>query len=160
MARRRRRWTSVWLPALYQGTPIRSEGTPVFNLEPPADVPPPARANQLRFLDAINRSHMAAHRNNPELAARIRNFEIAARMQTSVTEVLDLSKEPDTIFDLYGPDSRKPGTFAANCLLARRLAERGVRFIQLYHQGWDHHGALPRAFATSAPKPIAPAPPW
>ena len=68
---------------------------------------------------------------------------MAYRMQTSVPEVMDLSKEPEHVFELYGPDARKPGTFAANCLLARRLAERGVRFIQLYHPGWDHHGGLP-----------------
>src|SRR5205085_7430313 len=128
---------------LYQGTPIRSEGTPVFNLKPPADVPPPARANQLRFLDAINRSHMAAHRNSPELAARIRNFEIAARMHTSVTEVLDLSKEPDSIKRLYGLDHSNKATanYARRCLMARRLVEQGVRFVQIYLSGqpWDTH---------------------
>jgi len=80
---------------------------------------------------------------DPEIESRISQYEMAYRMQTSVPDVTDLSKEPDSIFELYGPDSRKPGTFAANCLLARRLAERGVRFIQLYHQGWDHHGGLP-----------------
>jgi len=136
-------WTSGWLPALYQGTPIRSEGTPVFNLEPPADVPPPARGNQLKFLDAINRSHLAAHRNNPELAARIRNFEIAARMQTSVTEVLDLSKEPESIKRLYGLDHSNKATanYARRCLMARRLVEQGVRFVQIYLSGqpWDTH---------------------
>jgi len=136
-------WTSGWLPALYQGTPIRSEGTPVFNLEQPADVPPPARGNQLKFLDAINRSHLAAHRNNPELAARIRNFEIAARMQTSVTEVLDLSKEPESIKRLYGLDHSNKATanYARRCLMARRLVEQGVRFVQIYLSGqpWDTH---------------------
>jgi len=136
-------WSAGWLPALYQGTPIRSEGTPVFNLEPPADVPAPARANQLRFLDAINRSHLATHRNNPELAARIRNFEIAARMQTSVSEVLDLSKEPDSIKRLYGLDHSNKATanYARRCLMARRLVEQGVRFVQIYLSGqpWDTH---------------------
>jgi hypothetical protein len=80
---------------------------------------------------------------DPEVAARIAQYEMAFRMQASVPELTDLSKEPDSVFDLYGPEARKPGTFAANCLLARRMVERGVRCIQLYHRGWDHHGALP-----------------
>ena len=82
---------------------------------------------------------------DPEIESRITQYEMAFRMQTSVPDATDLSQETDATFDLYGPDSRTPGTFAANCLLARRLAERGVRFIQLYHQGWDHHGGLPGA---------------
>src|SRR5205807_10157746 len=82
---------------------------------------------------------------DPEIESRMAQYEMAYRMQTSVPEVTDLSKEPKHVLDLYGPDVRTPGTFAANCLLARRLAERGVRFIQLYHQGWDQHGNLPRA---------------
>src|SRR5262249_38090668 len=85
---------------------------------------------------------------DPEIESRIAQYEMAYRMQTSVPEVTNFSKEPDSIFELYGPDSRKPGTFAANCLLARRLAERGVRFIQLYHQGWDQHGNLPAGIRT------------
>ena len=88
---------------------------------------------------------------DPEIATRIAQYEMAFRMQTSVPELTDLSNEPEQIFELYGPDSRKPGTFAANCLLARRLAERGVRFIQLFHRGWDHHGDLPQA---DLPKPV------
>src|SRR5689334_5229903 len=90
-----RNWTSGWLPAVYQGTQIRSEGTPIFNLEPLGDVPAEARANQRQFLDALNRAHLATHPGNSELTARIRNFEIAAKMQSSVSEVLDLSKEPE-----------------------------------------------------------------
>ena len=82
-------------------------------------------------------------------------YEMAYRMQTSVPEVTDFSKEPQHVLDLYGPDVRTPGTFAANCLLARRMAERGVRFIQLYHQGWDQHGDLPRRFASRRAKPIS-----
>jgi hypothetical protein len=81
---------------------------------------------------------------DPEIATRIAQYEMAFRMQSSVPELTDLSQEPQSTFDLYGPDSRKPGTFAANCLLARRLAERGVRFIQLFHRDWDHHGKLPQ----------------
>ncbi len=81
---------------------------------------------------------------DPEIQTRIAQYEMAFRMQASVPELTDLSKEPDAVFDLYGPDARKPGTYAANCLLARRLAERGVRFVQLFHRGWDQHGNLPK----------------
>ena len=90
--------------------------------------------------------------NNPEIATRIAQYEMAFRMQSSVPELTDLSKEPEHTYELYGPDSRKPGTFAANCLMARRLAERGVRFIQLYHRAWDHHGALPRSIRDRLPR--------
>ncbi len=136
-------WTSGWLPALYQGTQIRSEGTPVFNLEPPADIPPGALANRRHFLDVLNRAHLAEHPGNSELAARIRNFEIAAKMQTSVTEVLDLSKEPEHIRKLYGLDHSNKATanYARRCLMARRLVEQGVRFVQIFLSGqpWDTH---------------------
>ncbi len=138
-----RNWTSGWLPAVYQGTQIRSEGTPVFNLEPLADVPAPARANQRHFLDSLNRSHLQSHPGNSELMARIRNFEIAAKMQTSVTDVLDLSREPDHIKKLYGLDHSNKSTanYARRCLMARRLVEQGVRFVQIFlnSQPWDTH---------------------
>jgi hypothetical protein len=138
-----RNWTSGWLPAIYQGTQIRSEGTPMFNLEPLADIPSPARANQRKFLDALNQSHLAAHPGNSELTARIRNFEIAAKMQTSVTEVLDTSKEPEHIKKLYGLDHSNKATanYAKRCLMARRLVEQGVRFVQIFLNGqpWDTH---------------------
>ncbi len=136
-------WTSGWLPAIYQGTQIRSEGTPMFNLEPLADVPAPARENQRRFLDALNRMHLATHPNNSELTARIRNFEIAAKMQTSVANALDLSKEPDHVRKLYGLDHSNKATanYAKRCLMARRLVEQGVRFVQIFLNGqpWDTH---------------------
>src|SRR5947208_15733063 len=97
------------------------------------------------MLDGIAKLNrmLAEEYGDPEIDARVAQYEMAYRMQTSVPDLMDLSKEPEHIFELYGPDSRKPGTYAANCLLARRLAERGVRFIQLYHLGWDHHGNLP-----------------
>ena len=82
--------------------------------------------------------------NDPEIEARIAQYEMAFRMQSSVPEISDISREPDYIYDLYGEDSRDPGTYAANCLLARRLVEKGVKFIQLYHRGWDHHNNLPQ----------------
>src|SRR5438477_3116858 len=105
----------------------------------------PCGSGRRALLDKLNALNKLQFEKelDPEIESRIAQYEMAYRMQTSVPEVTDLSKEPDSIFELYGPDSRKPGTFAANCLLARRLAERGVRFIQLYHQGWDHHGDLP-----------------
>jgi len=138
-----RNWTSGWLPAVYQGTQIRSEGTPVFNLEPLPDIPAPARANQRRFLDALNRSHLQSRARNSELMARIRNFEIAAKMQTSVTDVLDLSREPVHIKKLYGLDhpNKSTANYARRCLMARRLVEQGVRFVQIFLNGqpWDTH---------------------
>src|SRR5262249_6641335 len=100
-------------------------------------------------LQALNRVQLERELD-PEIESRIAQYEMAYRMQTSVPEVTDFSKEPQHILDLYGPDVRTPGTFASNCLLARRLAERGVRFIQLYHQGWDQHGNLPRAIRVQA----------
>jgi len=138
-----RNWTSGWLPAVYQGTQIRSEGTPVFNLEPLADVPAPARENQRHFLEALNRSHLQSHPGNSELMARIRNFEIAAKMQTSVKDVLDLSNEPEHVKKLYGLDHQNKATanYAKRCLMARRLLEQGVRFVQVFLNGqpWDTH---------------------
>ena len=99
------------------------------------------------MLDDLSRSstiNSCSDTGDPEIATRIAQYEMAFRMQTSVPELTDLSSEPAHIFDLYGDDARKPGTFAYNCLLARRLAERGVRFVQLFHRGWDQHGNLPK----------------
>jgi hypothetical protein len=104
-------------------------------------------------------AHAARRTGDAEIDARIAQYEMAYRMQTSVPEATDLSGEPESAYDLYGPDAKKPGTFAANCLLARRLAERGVKFIQLYHQGWDQHGGLPNGIRSSARKPTNPAGP-
>jgi hypothetical protein len=97
------------------------------------------------MLDGLAKLNHMAHEafGDPEINTRIAQYEMAYRMQTSVPELMDISKEKPEVFEMYGPDSRKPGTFAANCLLARRLAERGVRFIQLFHRGWDQHGNLP-----------------
>jgi hypothetical protein len=138
-----RNWTSGWLPAVYQGTQIRSEGTPVFDLATPGDVPAAARTNQLQLLDALNRAHLATRPGNSELSARIRNFEIAARMQTSVTSVLDVASEPAHIKSLYGLDHQDKATanYAKRCLMARRLVEQGVRFVQIFlnFQPWDTH---------------------
>lgn len=138
-----RNWSSGWLPALYQGTQVRSNGAPVFNLATPAEVPEGARRNQLELLERLNRAHLAGHPGNSELAARISNYEIAARMQTSVGEVMDLSGEPASVRALYGVDDPNKATanYARRCLMARRLVENGVRFVQVYLSGqpWDTH---------------------
>ena len=104
------------------------------------------RRNMLDVVGKINRMRSEAY-GDPEIETRIAQYEMAYRMQTSVPSLMDLKDEPESTFELYGPDSRKPGTYAANCLLARRLSERGVRFVQLYHRGWDQHNDLPRDLA-------------
>jgi hypothetical protein len=137
-----RLWGAGFLPSRYQGVQFRAGREPVLYLENPEGVDGGTRRRMLDALGGLHRES-AAVELDPEIESRIAQYEMAYRMQTSVPGVTDLSGEPDHVFDLYGPDSRQPGTFAANCLLARRLAERGVRFIQLYHQDWDHHGGLP-----------------
>jgi hypothetical protein len=151
-----RLWGSGFLPSRYQGVQFRSGKEPVLYLDNPSGVSREARGNmldRLRELHALERAELA----DPEVDARISQYEMAFRLQASVPEVVDVSDEPSSIFDLYGPDARKPGTFAANCLLARRLAERGVKFIQLYHQGWDQHGNLPKGIATQCRETDQPA---
>jgi uncharacterized protein (DUF1501 family) len=136
-----RNWSSGWLPAVYQGTSFRSGSAPVLNLATPEGVTPAARSGQLRFLDELNRIHLDHHPGNAELAARIANFETAAQMQTAVPGVLDLSSETAETRKLYGLDDPTTGEYATRCLLARRLVERGVRFVQIYLSGqpWDTH---------------------
>ena len=139
-----RLWGSGFLPSRYQGVRFRSGDNPVLHLTNPAGLD---RSSRRLMLDRLNELHQLQLQESPadaEVEARIRQYEMAFRMQATVPEVTDLSSEPEYIFDLYGKDARKPGSFAANCLLARRLAERGVRFIQLYHPGWDQHGGLPK----------------
>jgi hypothetical protein len=144
-----RLWGNGFLDSKYQGVKFAAGKDPVFYLTNPEGISPANRRAVLDTLEALNR--VQAHRElDPEIESRMAQYEMAYRMQTSVPEVTDFAKEPKHILDLYGPDVHKPGTFAANCLLARRLAERGVRFIQLYHQGWDQHGDLPRAIRVQA----------
>jgi hypothetical protein len=141
-----RMWGSGFLPSRYQGVPFFSKGDPVHYVVNPPGVD---RNDQRALVDAIgelNRQRNAA-RPDAEIATRIAQYEMAFRMQTSVPELMDLSDEPQNILDLYGAKG-SDGTFAANCLLARRLAERGVRFVQVYHRGWDHHGDLVRYMNT------------
>jgi hypothetical protein len=137
-----RLWGSGFLESHFQGVQFRSGREPVLYLTNPEGVSADQRTQLMRTLTELNRIQFSRELD-PEIESRIAQYELAHRMQTSVPEVTDLSSEPGHIFRLYGEDARKPGTFAANCLLARRLAERGVRFIQLYHQGWDQHGGLP-----------------
>jgi hypothetical protein len=141
-----RLWGSGFLPTKYQGVKFRSVGDPVLYLSDPEGFDKGLRRQYLDALGQLNEIQLQEF-GDPEIATRIAQYEMAFRMQSSVPELTGLSKEPEHVFKLYGDDARKPGTFAANCLLARRLAERGVRFIQLFHRGWDQHGKLPRDIA-------------
>ena len=137
-----RLWGSGFLPTRFQGVKFRSIGDPVLYLSNPEGFP---AENRRVFLDALQKINQAklAEFGDPEIATRVAQYEMAFRMQTSVPELTDLKKESAETLAMYGADAAKPGTYAYNCLLARRLAERGVRFIQLYHRDWDHHGKLP-----------------
>jgi hypothetical protein len=139
-----RLWGNGFLPSEHQGVQFRAGNNPVFYLSNPPGIDPESRRQQLDFLEKMQELQKNEF-GDPEISARVAQYEMAYRMQTSVPEIMDTKNEPDYIYDLYGADSREPGTYAANCLLARRLAERGVKFIQLYHRDWDHHGNLPRA---------------
>jgi hypothetical protein len=141
-----RLWGSGFLPTQYQGVKLRAGADPVLYLSNPPGMDDPARLRFVEDLAAVNKISLDEF-GDPEISTRIAQYEMAYRMQNSVPELTDLSKEPAGVFEMYGPDSRKPGTFAANCLLARRLAERGVRFIQLFHRGWDQHTKLPSQIA-------------
>jgi len=138
-----RLWGNGFLPSSHQGVKFRSGGDPVLYLSDPPGVDKNTRRQMLDAVAKINRIKQESYAD-PEIETRIAQYELAYRMQTSVPDLMDLSKEPESTFDLYGPQARKPGTYAANCLLARRLLERNVRFVQLYHRGWDQHGDLPR----------------
>ncbi len=139
-----RLWGNGFLPSVHQGVQFRSGKDPVLYLGNPPGVSIESRRNLLDRLGQLQEIS-AETTGDPEIASRMAQYEMAFRMQTSVPEVMDLSGESESTFDLYGPEAKDPGTFAANCLLARRLAERDVRFIQLYHPGWDQHGNLPNA---------------
>jgi hypothetical protein len=144
-----RLWGNGFLDSAYQGVKFAAGKDPVYYLTNPEGISPASRRAALDTLASLNLVQLERE-VDPEIESRVAQYEMAYRMQTSVPEVTDISKEPRHVLDLYGPDVHKPGTFAANCLLARRLAERGVRFIQLYHQGWDQHGDLPRAIRVQA----------
>jgi hypothetical protein len=140
-------WGSGFLPSVYQGVKLRSAKDPVLYLRDPDGLPRHLRRNMLDGLGELNQLRFEQTRD-PEIETRIQQYEMAYRMQASVPELTDVSDEPESTFELYGPDSRRPGSYAANCILARRLAERGVRFIQLFHPDWDHHSRL-RSWCTA-----------
>jgi hypothetical protein len=144
-----RLWGTGFIPSRYQGVKLRSTGDPVLYISDPKGFD---REDRRRFIDDLDKLNQVSLEkfNDPEISTRISQYEMAFKMQSSVPELTDLSKEPASTFELYGDDAKKPGTFASNCLLARRLAERGVRFIQLYHRAWDHHGGLPKAIRAAS----------
>jgi len=144
-----RLWGSGFLASRYQGVKLHNGSDPVLYLSNPPGV---SREIRRRFLDDLAELNQinAREYGDPEILARVAQYEMAYRMQSSVPELTDLSSESEKTFERYGPDARTPGTFAFNCVLARRLAERGVRFIQLFHRGWDQHGDLPRNITKQA----------
>jgi hypothetical protein len=144
-----RLWGSGFLDSRYQGIQFRAGKEPILYMANPDGPCGTGRRAMLDKMNALNRVEFEKELD-PEIESRIAQYEMAYRMQTSVPDVMDLSKEPESVYKLYGEDSRKTGTFASNCLLARRLVERGVRFVQLYHQGWDHHDNLPPAIRKQA----------
>ncbi len=135
-------WGNGFLPSLHQGVQFRSGKDPVLYLNDP---PGMKKTSRRRMLDYLKELHDIQYEKvmDPEINSRIAQYEMAYRMQASVPDTMDIGNEPDYIYDMYGEEARKPGTFAANCLLARRLIEKDVKFVQLYHQGWDQHGNLP-----------------
>ena len=143
-----RQWHSGFLPSRFQGVELRSVGDPVLYVQNPAGVD---RAGQGDVVEAIAKLNgaRAARSGDPEAAARTAQYELAFRMQAAVPELVDLSGEPQEVLDLYGTEGRD-GSYASNCLMARRMAERGVRFIQVYHRGWDHHGGVQRSMEITA----------
>jgi hypothetical protein len=143
-----RQWHSGFLPSRFQGVELRSRGDPVLYVRSPAGVTPDRQRDVVDAAEALNRMHDEAV-DDPEISARIAQYEMAFRMQTSVPELMDLSRETEATLRMYGTRGGD-GSFAANCLLARRLAERGVRFIQLYHRDWDHHGGIKKDIAVVA----------
>ena len=142
-----RLWGNGFLPSQHQGTQFRAAKDAVLYLNNPPGIDKMDREKQMEYLKKLQEIQYAQVEDE-EIKARMAQYEMAYRMQTSVPEVMDTQGEPDYIYEMYGEDSKKPGTYAANCLLARRLVERGVKFVQLYHQGWDQHGNLPNAIKT------------
>ena len=137
-----RLWGNGFLPSEHQGVQFRAGKDPVLFLDNPEGYEGKDRKEMLDYLSKLNRLQNDTY-GDPEVEARIAQYEMAYRMQTSIPDVMSTADESDEVFDMYGPDSRDPGTYAANCILARKLLEKDVKFVQLYHQGWDHHGSLP-----------------
>jgi hypothetical protein len=144
-----RLWGSGFLPSRHQGVTFRSQGDPVLYLSNPSGIDAARRRDMLDDIHSLNTLRREAV-GDPEIDTRIAQYELAFRMQSSVPDLVDISSEPKHVLDLYGSDVTKPGTFSANCLLARRLSERGVRFVQLFHMGWDQHTSLPKQLPLQA----------
>ena len=144
-----RLWDSGFLPSQHQAVPFRSGSEPVLYLNNPAGIPQSLHRKMLDRLREVQQDELA-RRGEAEISARIEQYEMAFRMQTSVPALIDISKEKQETLDLYGPDVKTPGSFAANCVLARKMCESGVRFVQLYHPGWDHHGGLKNGFTANS----------
>lgn len=142
-----RLWGAGFLPGRFQGVKFRGQGDPILDLYNPQGMTREQRRRTLNSLQKLN-AQQAGRFNDPAIATRIAQYELAFRMQMSVPELIDVQSEPKNVLDMYGPEATQVGKYAYNCLLARRLAERGVRFIQLYHRGWDAHGNAPRGVAS------------
>jgi hypothetical protein len=142
-----RLWGSGFLPTQHQGVKLRNTGDPVVYLSDPEGIDRSTRREMLNDLTSLNKVELLTA-GDPEISTRISQYELAFRMQSSVPELTDISKEPSSVLEMYGPEVRKHGTYAYNCLMARRLSERGVRFVQLFHMGWDQHGNLPKDLAS------------
>jgi hypothetical protein len=144
-----RLWGSGFIPTVHQGVKFRNTGDPVLYLSNPEGIDAATRRSMLTDLASLNKLKLGTS-HDPEISTRIAQYELAFRMQTSVPELTDISKEPSSVLEMYGPEVKRPGSYAYNCLLSRRLAERGVRFVQLFHMGWDQHFDLPRAIKGQA----------
>jgi hypothetical protein len=140
-------WSCGWLPSLYQGTVVRSQEPRILNLDPPPSIPPRAQERFLNYLQRLNEDHLAARPGETDLAARIASYELAAKMQTAAKEALDISRETEATIGMYGIDQPETKSWGERCLIARRLVERGVRYIQIPcgNQHWDHHGGIEKA---------------
>ena len=144
-----RQWNNGFLPGKFQGVKFNSTGDPVYYISNPAGVSKDQQGEMIATLNKMNRL-LKERRNDPEISTRISQYELAYRMQQSVPELTNMKDEPQKILDMYGCKKPGDGSFASNCLLARRMAERGVRYIQLYHRGWDHHGGIVNGFKKAA----------
>jgi hypothetical protein len=152
-------WSNGWLPSLYQGTVVRPREPRILNLDPPPHLKGAPQEGYLKYLDGLNRDHLAEHPGELDLEARIAGYELAARMQTAAAEALDLSKETEATKKLYGLDDPATQEYGSRCLLARRLVERGVRFVQVFtaNQFWDHHGSIRTTLPAACRKTDKPA---
>ena len=152
-------WQNGWLPSLYQGTVVRPQEPRILNLDPPAQLRGPAQERFLEYLQNINREHLEQHPREHDLAARIQSYELAARMQVAAKGALDISGESETVHKLYGIDDPVTRDYGSRCLIARRMVERGVRFVQIFtgNQTWDHHGNIEKALPDVCKKTDKPA---